>query len=277
MDLGAVKMKSKVKTLIEDRISEALDGVITRRCITEPFLEEEVMEKNPFGARLVPMEVWKGSKFERSFVTILGQGIFEQIAKIIAEGTGAFAQNQHTTSLTVCTFRLDKIDEILRCQRQTRSRSKTRTLPDWDKEVEDILKLENDRYQDIQVISDLYIRRRNGENEYYSFKTVKPNLDQTENAKRDMLRLVAGNPTSNVFFALPFNPAGEGNLYKEAQHTMPYKLFNMDVDKCVIMGASLWNKIGDNHNTYQELLNIFEKVGQKYQAIIKKDYLKIYQ
>lgn len=268
-------MKSKVKTLIKDRISEALDGVITRRCITEPFLEKEVMERNPFGARLVPMEVWKGSKFERSFVTILGQGIFEQIAKIIAEGTGAYAENQHTTPLTVCTFRLEKIDEILKYQRQTTSGSRTRTLLDWDNEVKNILDLENDRYQEIKVISDLYIRRQNGENEYYSFKTVKPNLDQTENAKRDMLRLVAGNFNNNVFFALPYNPAGEGNLYKEARHTMPYKLFNMDVDKCVIMGASLWNKIGDNNNTYEELLDVFEKVGKKYRTIIKKDYLKI--
>lgn len=268
-------MKSKVKKLIEARIAESLNAVITRRCITEPFLEDEVRERNPFGARLVPMEVWKGSKFERSFVTILGQGIFEQIAKIIAEGTGALAENQHVTSFTVCTFRLDKIDEIIKYQRQMQSGSRTRTLPDWGSEVKSILDLSNDRYQEIRVLSDLYIRRQNGENEYYSFKTVKPNLDQTENAKRDMLRLVAGNPDNKVFFALPYNPAGEGRLYKEAGHTMPYKLFNMDADRCVIMGASLWNRIGDDENTYIDLLEVFEKVGKSYRTIIKKDYLKI--
>ncbi|NLB53818.1 MAG: TdeIII family type II restriction endonuclease [Syntrophomonadaceae bacterium] len=268
-------MKGKTKKLIKAKISESLDAVITRRCITEPFLEEEVKERNPFGARLVPMEVWKGSKFERSFVTILGQGIFEQIAKIIAEGTGAFAENQHVTPLTVCTFRLDKIDEIINNQRQKRGGSITQRLPDWDSEVKNILDLENDRYQEIKVTSDLYINRPNGEQEFYSFKTVKPNLDQTENAKRDMLRLVAGNTDYKVFFALPYNPAGEGRLYKGAGHTIPYKLFNMDADKSVIMGASLWNRIGDDQNTYQELLEVFDKVGRGYIKIIKKDYLKI--
>ncbi len=268
-------MNSKTKKLIEARIRESLDTVITRRCVTEPFREEEVKERNPFGARLVPMEVWKGSKFERSFVTILGQGIFEQIAKIIAEGTGAFAENQHTTSLTVCTFRLDKIDEIIKNQRQVRRGSTTQKLPDWSSEVDNILELKNDRYQEIRVVSDLYIKRPDGEQEFYSFKTVKPNLDQTENAKKDMLRLVAGNSDYKVFFALPYNPAGEGRLYKEAGHTIPYKLFNMDDDRCVIMGASLWNKIGDDENTYQDLLDVFEKVGKSYIKIIKKDYLKI--
>ena len=267
-------MNIKVEKLIETRISEALEEVIKKRCITEPFSEEEVMERNPFGARLVPMEVWKGAKFERSFVTSLGQRIFEQIAKIIAEGTGAFAENQHKTILTVCTFRLDKIDEIIKNQRQVKKGSSASTIPDWEHDIKNILDLENDSYREIQVVSDLYIRRQNGENEYYSFKTVKPNLDQTENAKRDMLRLVAGNSDNKVFFALPYNPAGEGKLYKDAGHTMPYKLFNIDADECVIMGASLWNKIGDNDNTYAELLDLFEKIGKKYKKIIKRDYLK---
>ncbi|MFK3938002.1 TdeIII family type II restriction endonuclease [Alkalihalobacillus sp. NPDC078783] len=64
-----------------------MERLINRRVNIEPFDEKEIEAKNPFGFRLVPVEVWKGSKFERSFVTILGQGIFEQIAKIIAEGS----------------------------------------------------------------------------------------------------------------------------------------------------------------------------------------------
>ena len=69
--------------------------------------------------------------------------------------------------------------------------------------------LENQRFEEITVKSDLYVHRQDGRQEYYSFKTVKPNLDQTETAKRDMLYLKAGNPECDPYFALPFNPAGK--------------------------------------------------------------------
>ena len=74
-------------------------------------------QNNPFGYRLVPVEVWKGSKFERSFVTSLGQGIFEQIAKIIAEGSGAEAKNQYVKEINLNTWQIEQIDSILKKQR----------------------------------------------------------------------------------------------------------------------------------------------------------------
>lgn len=34
----------------------------------------------------------------------------------------------------------------------------------------------------------------------------------------------------------------------------------------------MWNKIGDDPNTYQELLDIFEEVGQYSAERIRKEY-----
>jgi hypothetical protein len=233
--------------------------------VDEPFGEDQVMLANPFGYRLVPMEVWKGAKFERSFVTTLGQGIFEQLAKIIAEGSGATASNQHDETLRINTWRLEKIDEILKGNRENRR------SPDWEAELAEILTLNNERYEEVTVKSDLYVLRPNGKKEFYSFKTVKPNLDQTERAKRDMLRLMAGNPEQEAYFALPFNPAGEGNPYRSA-FSIPYKILNLDDTQCVLIGAALWNNIGDDENTFTELLDIFEQVGNEFTPIIRRDY-----
>lgn len=262
-------MNEVTKQRIRDHISPIMERLIQRRVITEPFDEAEVAARNPFGYRLVPVEVWKGSKFERSFVTILGQGIFEQIAKMVAEGSGAYASNQHDTTFTINTWRNEKIEEIMTSQRSSKRK------PNWNNEVAEILTLSNQNFTEVTVKFDLYIRRPDGREEFYGLKTVKPNLDQTERAKRDMLRMVTGNNSAEAYFALPFNPAGEGNLYRAAGHTIPYKIFDMDNDPCVLIGRDFWNKIGDSADTYDELLELFAEIGEHYSNVIRRDYFQI--
>ncbi|WP_199798743.1 TdeIII family type II restriction endonuclease [Clostridium tetani] len=61
--------------------------------------------------------------------TLLGQAILEQIAKVIAEDTGALAINQYDIKLIINTWRLEKIDEILGAQRQSKIE------PNWKKKL----------------------------------------------------------------------------------------------------------------------------------------------
>lgn len=259
-------MDNITKKRIKELLSAIMQKVLEKRTVKEPFRTEDVKHENPFGFRLVPVEIWKGSKFERSFVTSLGQGVFEQIAKVIAEGTGAFAENQHTVDITINTYRAEKIEEIIAMHRASKR------VPNWEADVREVLTLQNQRYQDLRVNFDLYIKRTNGKEEFYSIKTVKPNLDQTEIAKRDMLRIKAAKENCEAFFALPFNPAGEGgNYYKK--HSIPYKILNMDKDECVLIGSQFWNKVGADNKTFEELLQVFEEVGKIYEPKIRQDYL----
>lgn len=264
-------MNEATKQRIRDHISPIMERLIHRRVVTEPFDEAQVAAKNPFGYRLVPVEVWKGSKFERSFVTTLGQGIFEQMAKMVAEGSEAYASNQHDITFTINTWRNEKIEEILTSHRNSGGRR-----PNWNQEVTEIMNLSNQNYTEVTVKFDLYVRRPDGREEFYGLKTVKPNLDQTERAKRDMLRMITGNNhNTEAYFALPFNPAGEGNLYRAAGHTIPYKIFEMDEDPCVLIGREFWNKIGDDDNTYDELLDLFNELGAHFSNVIRRDYFEI--
>lgn len=273
-------MNIETRNKVEEHLRGVMKRILDKRTIQEPFNEDEIKNKNPFGYRLVPIEVWKGSKFERSFVTSLGQGIFEQIAKIIADGSGAFAENQYVKSIRLNSWQVEKIDNILAKQRKQKSNSKSKAKGEVIKvktiseELEVLRELETDRYQDVNVLFDLYIKRGEGKEEYYSLKTVKPNLDQTETAKKDMLRLMTAEESAEAYFALPYNPAGEGELYKSA-HVIPYKLFDMDNDNNVLIGKSLWDKIGADSNTYNELLDIFDKVGEEYIAKIRNEYFGI--
>jgi len=268
-------MNEITKSLIYNHVESVMDRLIEKRTVLEPFLEEQIEERNPFGSSVVPNEVWKGAKFERSFVTILGQGIFEQLGKIIAEGAGAFAENQHDQNLTLNTFQLDTIVEFISNQRARLKKGEARQSPNLTQELVNIANLQTNRYQNITVKSDLYIRRPDGTEEYYSFKTVKPNLDQTAEAKKNLLMLRAANPNCKSYFALPYNPAGEGNPYVLAGHSIPNKLFNMADDEYVLIGADLWNKIGNDPNTYAELIEIFQKIGQVSKERIRTAYFGI--
>lgn len=265
-------MNTETKERVRLHIQAVMERLIVKRTVKEPFLASDIIEKNPFGSLVVPIEVWKGAKFERSFVTTLGQGIFEQLGKIIAEGTGATAVNQYDKTLTINTFRTETIDSIIKKQRAKPKKGEKKTIPDLAQELLLLASLENDKYEDVTVKSDLYIRRQDGKEEYYSFKTVKPNLDQTAEAKKNLLLLKAGDPDCEAFFALPYNPAGEGKLYTESKHSIPNKLFNMNDERFVLVGSALWNKIGDDDNTYAELLDIFREVGEVSAKRIQKEY-----
>lgn len=253
------------ETNIENIISNMMDKILDKRINKEPFNPAEIQTKNPFGFNLVPIEIWKSSKFERSFVTSLGQVGWEKIAREIAAGTGATAINQYSETITINTYRKEKIDEILSEQRASHR------TPNWNLELNEILSLSNNRYEDLKVVYDLYVQRPNGVEEFYSIKTVKPNLDQAEIAKKSMLYIRAVRECE-VYFGLPYNPAGTHGDYRKI-HSMPYKIFDMDNDPSVLIGPYFWNKIGQDTNTYTELLTIFNRVGHYYSRKIRHDYL----
>lgn len=261
-------MNDLTKDKIKNRIRQKTDGILLRRITEFPSDMANLLSANPFGGRLVPEEIWKGSKFERSFVTSFGQGVYEQIAYEIAIGSGSESQNQHTEIVSLNSWQDEGINNLLSEQRS----SKRKITPEWNEELNQIKTLNSPRIADVNTLFDLYIKRSSGQEEYYSIKTVKPNLDQTEIAKRDMLRMAAAKPDCKTFFALPYNPYGEGNKYG---CTIPNKLFNMNDSPAVLIGADFWNAVGDNDNTFTELLEIFTELGTEYKTKIQNDYLNL--
>ena len=259
-------IEEPTKERIKARIREKMDNIITRRISALPTDMRSINNTNPFGSRLVPEEIWKGSKFERSFVTSFGQGVYEQIAYEIAVGSGGYAENQHLETVTLNTWQDEAINDLLSAQRSATTPQQT----DWNRELQEIIDLDNPRHVDLETRFDLYVRRTDGSEEYYSLKTVKPNLDQIEIAKRDMLRIGAAKPSCKTYLALPYNPDGEGNPY---QWSIPRKLFDMNNCPAVLIGGSFWNAVGHNDTVFSNLLEIFHELGAEYRSRIKRDYL----
>ncbi|PED94924.1 MULTISPECIES: TdeIII family type II restriction endonuclease [Bacillus cereus group] len=72
--------------------------------IESEYLDEEVWKnKNPFLSRITPVEVSRAARFERVINNKMAQGVYENITKIIVEGTGAKAIIQYKKTININT------------------------------------------------------------------------------------------------------------------------------------------------------------------------------
>lgn len=216
----------------------------------------------PFHSRLLPKEGILWSKFERSFSTSFGQKAVESISAIVARDTGAqVVERQHETAVTLDRNTLQAIDQHIQLIREGRISGH------WERDLHTIANVKpSGNKSSVRVISDLYFRR-NGVNNYFSIKTVKPNIDQTAEAKKDLLRLKFNDPSNNkVYFGLYYNPFGEGAKY---EHNPPRKVFGFDHDESVLIGSDYWAIISGSRLVYKEILDIATSVGATTKQLIE--------
>lgn len=216
----------------------------------------------PFHAALLSEEALFWSRFERSFSTSFGQRAIEQISRIVVESNGAEqAMNQKQTQVLLSSAQLAAIDSHI---------SKLRTgqlgrSADWE---QDLREVEGNRIAEAndesRVISDLWWIK-GGINHYLSIKTVKPNIDQTAEAKRDLLKLKLHDPQARVYFGLYYNPYGEHRA--DYAWTPPKGIFDLAHDDVVLIGRDYWDTLG-GVGTYNEVLRIARQVGEETRPLI---------
>jgi hypothetical protein len=214
----------------------------------------------PFHSALLSEDLLANSRFERSFSTSFGQGAIEKIsAEVIRYNGGSNVQNQFVSNIRVPNLKLEEISKIID---NLRDPKKSFAKPSWVNEItslSNIVPQENSRYTNLRVISDLYWFK-DGKHNYASIKTVKPNIDQTAQAKKDLLTLKAADPACNTFFCLYYNPYGESR--SDYNHAAPANIFNFKTDECVLIGKDYWDHLG-GVGFYEELLDVFEEAGEK--------------
>lgn len=245
-------MKEETKRAIEIILNKCIAGAVKRTSKKKSY--------RPFHTALLTEKLVNASAFERSFSTSFGQGPVEEISAMIALEAGYEVERQKVTLVNAFKGAMDEIERNLSALRGGERK------PNWEKEIERIGAFVKGDTEVRRVISDLYLKK--GEEEIFiSIKTVKPNLDQTEIAKKDMLLLKAHNTNYQTYFGLFYNPGGEER--SDYNWTIPSKIFNMKNDPCVLIGKDYWNKLGGT-GTYTELLTIFAKVGIETRKIIEK-------
>lgn len=242
-------MKKQVKDEIESILKICVKGAMDR---TNKKLESGKAHK-PFHNALLTDDIVRVSSFERSFSTSFGQGPIEKISELIAKDNGFETTRQKETMVNVYKGAVDEVERICSALRNGGQK------PNWSKEIQTISSFTKGDTVVRRIISDLWLKKGSTEH-YISIKTVTPNLDQSEIAKRDMLLLKAESSDYKTFIGLYYNPQGENRA--DYSHSFPLKIFDMHKDECVLIGKDYWNYLG-GEGTYEKLLKIFSKVGKE--------------
>ncbi len=256
-----------IKGVIATLMDNVLDNVLEKN----PFLVDVHHATKPLYAALVPDEIFKGSHFERRFVTPFG-GVWEKLASVVSEEFHGQCQVGAKIEGLINRGRLKRIQEIL--NKLEHSSSQTKKLkPDWDSELKYILKGKGALVPCAVVCDLLVTNKKSGEKYAFELKAPLPNSDQTKVSKEKMLKLLAMEPSivTKAFYALVYNPYGKKEDYA---WSYPARWFDMRRDASVLIGEEFWDFIGGK-GTYQVFIDEINSLGQEYKERIYREYLGI--
>lgn len=261
-------MKKEIQAVIQ----ELMERVMNRVLVEDPFLKDQHRAAKPLYAALVPDEIFKGSHFERRFVTPFG-GVWEKLAIVAANAGLGYGVTHHSITGNVNAERLRRISEVLNNLEHSK-KGKAKLKPDWDKELDFILKGKSKDIIPTTVICDVYTEDKR-KNKKYSFelKAPLPNSDQTKVSKEKILKLYSMEPrlVNEAYYALPYNPYGKRKNYA---WSFPARWFDMKEDESVLIGDEFWEKIGGT-GTYQAFIDAVNEIGPEYKARIYREFLGI--
>lgn len=210
----------------------------------------------PFHARLLGRDRMALFSFIHSLNTNFGTSIFEPVAKAIAVNNFQSALSQQTAGTQISSEAFIAIEHIM-------TGLTTATInPDKLNEIETIRAVcQKGEMKTVKLTKvDIKLITKDNSIILFDLKTAKPNTGSFKEFKRTLLEWVAAtlavNSTTNIqtLIAIPYNP----------YEPQPYNRWTMrgmlDLNNELKVGMEFWDYLG-GEGTYQQLLNIFEKVG----------------
>lgn len=261
----------KVTEAILSVVKAMMDKVMEKVLVTDPFVPDTFHASKPLYAALVPDEIFKGSHFERRFVTPFGS-VWENLAVAVGTAYHGNCIKGATIEGTVGKESLRRIQEVLNnLEHGTKGQQKQK--PDWTNELTYILAGGGEPIP-VSVTCDILIRSNRTKKVYaFELKGPLPNSDQTKVSKEKMFKLLAmnGHPVSVAFYALVYNPYGKKVDYA---WSFPKRWFNMTSDDSVLIGEEFWDFIGGK-GSYKKFISEINKLGKEYKERIYREYLGI--
>lgn len=262
--------KDLVKLEIQKEITLMMERVLDNAMVKNPFIVEKHHASKPLYAALVPDEIFKGSHFERRFVTPFGK-IWERLAAVVAHQNFEIVELDKTIDGLVRTERLHRIAEILNSLEHPTKNNK-RQNPNWEIEIDYILQGKGELIP-VKVVCDFFAQDIAGKTITAEIKAPLPNSDQTKVSKEKLLKLYSmeSQPINAAYFALPYNPYGSKSDYA---WSFPERWFNMKNDPIVLIGDEFWDMLGGD-GSYQALIEAVNEIGGEYRERIYRDFLGI--
>ncbi len=253
-------------------VSEMMDRLMDKVLITDPFVAEKHHAAKPLYAALVPDEIFKGSHFERRFVTPFGN-VWEELAIVVAKERHGHCQRGASIQGTIKAERLRRIQALLNQLEHGTGEEKKRKQPNWSEELNYILAGKGEPIP-CAVTCDLFVDSAVTRKKYaFEIKAPLPNSDQTKVSKEKLFKLLAMTPpqVDFAYYALAYNPYGTKSNYS---WSFPARWFNMRNDSSVLIGDEFWELLG-GVGTYQTFINEINALGVHYKERIYREFLGI--
>lgn len=253
----STSQRNEIESLLTWKIREKLVGY---------FPETTNM---PFHVRLLGKDRMALFSFVQSINTTLGMSVFEQVAEVIARPHFKSVSYQYKDFNN--TISEDAQLEITRIMNSLSTAQKT---PDKLAEISAILAVA----QTGTIINvrqpriDLFLESHDGTEYYFDLKTAKPNMGDIAGLKRTLLNWVAIrgviDSRQNIFtgLAIPYNPY-EPDPYNRWTFAGMFDLPNE-----LKVAGEFWDFLGGEHS-YEDLLDVFEKVGIELRSEIDTKFL----
>ncbi|MBF2709032.1 TdeIII family type II restriction endonuclease [Flavobacterium soyangense] len=263
--------EERVALAIKNVVSKMMDRVLENVLYKNPFEKEVHRANKPLYAALVPDEIFKGSHFERRFVTPFG-GVWEKLAQVVAIEAHGNCSMGHSVNGIVGSESLRRIQEVLN-KLEHNKKGELKIKPDWETELKYIQEGGGNPIP-VSVTCDVFIHNETTNIKYaFELKGPLPNSDQTKVSKEKMFKLLAMNPkqVDFAYYALPYNPYGKKEEYK---WTFPLRWFNMQSDSSVLIGNEFWELIGGK-GTYNNFIKEVNLLGATYRERIYREFLEM--
>jgi len=261
--------EDRVSLAIKEVVSSLMERVMDKVLVKDPFIKEFHRSRKPLYAALVPDEIFKGSHFERRFVTPFG-GVWEKLAQVVALEAHGNCSMGYSVEGTIGSESLRRIQEVLNRLEHKKS-GRERIKPDWKEELE-YIRVGGGKSVPVSVVCDIFIDSQfTGECYAFELKGPLPNSDQTKVSKEKMFKLLAMNQgiVDHAYYALPYNPYGKREDY---EWSFPARWFNMRTDESVLIGDEFWDLIG-GEGTYAQFVRQVNLLGKTYRERIYREFL----
>ncbi|MGQ9534140.1 MAG: TdeIII family type II restriction endonuclease [bacterium] len=221
----------------------------------------------PFHYRLLGKDRYAMFSFIQSMNTTFGMSIWEQVAVILAKGTGNYGERQYKL-LGEIDSKTEKLINTIHFKLR-KAEIPARKMDEVGQIRKEIKK--GQARVDPDSIVDLFVKIKDTEN-YFDITSAKPNMKEFVALILKLLRWTAlrlsQDKNANVFTrsAIPYNP-----YYPEPYERWTLKgLYDLKKGE-ILVGEEFWNFVASG-NIYEELLNVFQKVGEELREEIDKKF-----
>lgn len=265
---------------MNDTVKNDIKKILTE--VIEKKMQDYAQEtdyKPFFNALFSSRDVAVGSVIQ-SLYTSFGMSVYEQIAVTLAKSAGYQAERQYTLIGKIDTETENWISNHWNELRTNLKNKEDIALPSKASEIETIknmvktysptkdeittIKNKKKKDKDGDSTVDLYIRKPDGSEYYIDITTVKNNLKSFEVLKLKLLRWIALRASVNkniniaTYIAIPYNPYHPENYLSSRWNSTI-----LDSNNDILVQEEFWNFVGNDKNTYNDLLCICEEVGKE--------------